>query len=220
MTFSATTTFDIPPGEAELNTRRRFEAWLPALVDNGGAHARFVHTLSMLEHIGSAKIARTRSGTGITADVLDHLAEETRHASYLKRLAKKIDAGVSERYDEPWLMAGPSARAYFAKLDVCARHFARTFMPAETRDAGAYLLVSWLVERRAMWLYPAYQQELRRLGRGFSVLTIINEEEGHLAEMTEGLQELGLTDHPALSALVRQEEELFRRLADAMIGES
>lgn len=219
MTFSATTTFDPPPGEVELSTRRRFEEWLPTLVADNKSHARFVHTLSMLEHIGSAKIARTQSGVNITTDVLEHLAEETRHAHYLKQLAKKINGNVSEQFADSWLMAGPSARVYFSKLDVSARRFARAYLPVESRDAGAYLLVSWLVERRAMWLYPAYHEVLQTLGRGFSVRTIINDEAGHLAEMVEGLKRFDLTEHPALPTLILQEEELFRRLIEAMIGE-
>lgn len=219
MTFSATTMFDPPPGEAELQTRHRFEEWLPTLVAHNELHARFVHTLSMLEHIGSAKIARTQSGVGITTDVLEHLAEETRHAHYLKQLAKKINGNVSQDYNDTWLLAGPSARIYFSKLDVITRHFARTYLPVESRDAAAYLLVSWLVERRAMWLYPAYHEVLQTLGRGFSVRTIINDEAGHLAEMTEGLARFALTEHPALPTLIRGEEELFQRLVDAMIGE-
>jgi len=216
---AATTTFDIAPGPNERQTRQRLEEWFPQLVREPGLHARFVNTLSMLEHIGSVKIARTRSGMGITTDVLEHLAEETRHAFYLKRLAKKIDAEVDESYGESWLLEGAAARGYFARLDVAARRFAREHLSADEQADAPYLLVSWLVERRAMWLYPAYQEALLDLGRGYSVRTIVNDEADHLAEMVAGLEERNLTRHPALPDLVAEEESLFAKFSRKMMAQ-
>lgn len=211
-----TTLFDIRPTARERETRRRCEEWFPHLVDDPQRHGRFLNTLSMLEHIGSVKIAMTQHGMAITTDILEHLAEETRHAFYLKRLARKVVPEVAEDYDDRWLLEGPAARRYFAKLDLAARRFAQTSLPEQERPGAAYLLVSWLVERRAMWLYPAYHEVLRGLGRGFSVQTIVSDEEDHLAEMVAGLEQRGLTEHPALPQLVAEEEELFGRFAERL----
>ena len=209
--------FDVAPGADELSTRRRFESWFPDLITQPETHARFVNTLSMLEHLGSVRMARTQSGAGITERVLEHLAEETRHAFYLKRLSRKIDGGTNEQYRDDSLIAGPSARMYFARLDATARSYARERSNGRPLGAETYLLVSWLVERRAMWLYPAYAEALKAAGTRYSVRSIINDEEDHLAEMVEGLDSLGVTGQPELPELVRQEESLFGRLADAML---
>lgn len=215
-TLSPTITFDVDPTERELAMRASFERWLEGLPEDPDRHARFVNTLSMLEHIGSVKIAQTQSGLGITEEALEHLAEETRHAHYLKRLARKIDPDVGAVYSEDSLLAGRAARSYFARLEVRSHRFSREHLAGN--DAGTYLLVSWLIERRAMWLYPAYQEVLNGFGRGYSVRTIIGDETDHLREMTEGLERMNVTANPALSELVRDEEGLFERMADAMMN--
>lgn len=217
MTSSTIPSADFTPGLRERDMREWFEPWLATVVDDPSLHSRFVHTLSLLEHIGSVRIARTQSGMSVTSDVLEHLAEETRHAHYLKRLASRIDPELAEHYAEDQLLAGPAARTYFVRLDACSRRFVRTALPAEKQSAGTYLLVSWLVERRAMWLYPTYQELLRSGETGLSVRTIINDETGHLEEMTEGLDRLGLLAHPELGTMVECEENLFYRLAEAFV---
>lgn len=178
-------------------------------------HARFANTLSLLEHIGSVKIARTQSGAAITGEILRHLAEETRHAAYLKRIVEKIGAIPGADYADEHLLDGPAARGYFARLDGTVRSFVRREVSPAARDAAAYRLVTWLVERRAMWLYPAYQRILEEAAMRFSVRSIIGEETRHLAEMEAGLAELEIGD---VSELVAAEELLFARLATAMFA--
>ena len=180
-------------------------------------HARFVNTLSMLEHIGSVKIARTQAGPAITEQVLQHLAEETRHAQVLKRIVRSIHRPSSLDYHDSRLLAGSTARGYFARLDAGVRSFVRRELPADRQARAAYNLVTWLVELRASWLYPAYQSVLKNAGLRLSVRSIIGEEERHLAEIVEGLREIGIEDHPGLGELLEHEEKLFGRLAREMM---
>ena len=70
-----------------------------------------------------------------------------------------------------------------------------------------------------MWLYPAYQEALLDLGRGYSVRTIVNDEADHLAEMVAGLEARNLTRHPALPTLVSEEESLFARFSRKMMAQ-
>lgn len=207
---------DVPASEAELLLRERFERWMGALPERPTLHARFANTLSLLEHIGSIKIARTQAGSGITEEILRHLAEETRHAAYLKRLARRIDPRIPEDYGNDGLIAGARARGYFARLDVTVRDFTRRQVAPELRNAAAYRLVTWLVERRAMWLYPAWQLTLERAEPRRSVRSIIGEETRHLEEITAGIDELGLT---GLDGLVAREEALFAPLAEEIMME-
>lgn len=182
-------------------------------------HARFVNTLSLLEHIGSVKIARTQAGAAITEQVLQHLAEETRHAQVLKRIVRTIDPPSSLDYHDTRLLAGSTARGYFARLDAGVRAFVRRELPEERRAQAAYNLVTWLVELRASWLYPAYQRVLENVGLRISVRSIIGEEERHLAEIVEGLREIGIENHPGLGELLEHEEQLFARLAGEMMND-
>jgi hypothetical protein len=205
--------------EPELRLRDTFERWLAGVVGRPDVHVRFVNTLSMLEHIGSAKIARTQSGKSITAEILQHLAEETRHAQVLKRIACAIDPDLPLDYADHRLLAGAAARGYFARLDVGVRSFVRRELPPALHAPAAYALVTWLVELRAAWLYPLYQDALRARGLPYSVRSIIGEEERHLAEIEEGMARIGIGEHPGLAGLVAFEGELFGRLAWRMMGE-
>ncbi|MEO5929403.1 MAG: hypothetical protein ABIR47_05690 [Candidatus Kapaibacterium sp.] len=206
------------PDTDELALRGAFETWLREAVRVPGLHLRLANTLSMLEHIGSVKIARTQAGNRITAQTLRHLAEETRHAQVLKRIVHGIDPGGAPDYDDRWLLAGPTARGYFARLDASVRSATRGM----AGDAGeaAYLLVTWLVELRAAWLYPVYQVAMDGAGIRFSVRGIIGEEDRHLEEVEEGMKRLGLDGDGALPGLLREERSSFRRLATAMMHDA
>ncbi len=197
-----------------------FERWLFGLGERPELHARFVNTLSMLEHIGSVKIARTQAGAHITEEILQHLAEETRHAQVLKRIARRICGGDVSDYDDRRLLAGASARGYFARIDAMVRQHVRSALASELRSPAAYLLVTLLVELRASWLYPAYQRALKEANARFSVRSIIGEEERHLADIREGLRLLGLEEDEGVRQLIAAEELLFDRLARRIMQEA
>jgi hypothetical protein len=215
-TISSTTLSSIEPSPRESATRERFERLVDTIVADDGLHARFANTLSLLEHIGSVKIARTQSGPAIDADALQHLAEEARHADVLKRIVGRLAGESLATYGDEELLAGVSARGYFARLDALVRAFCRERLEPDVRHAAAYALVTWLVERRAMWLYPLYQDTLERHAARASVRSIIGEETRHLEDVVAALERIGLGDAADVVEIVRQEESLFARLAGAM----
>ena len=205
------------PDVAERAIRLGFQGWLAGVVRQPAVHARMVNTLSMLEHVGSVKIARTQAGPAISEQKLRHLAEETRHAQVLKRIVRALEADVAANYADARLLAGPAARGYFARRDAGVRQWVRAHLAGgDANHEAAYLLVTLLVETRAEWLYPVYQEALGDAGLRYSVRAIIGEEDRHLAEMHEGLAVVGLAEHPALAELFRLEQGLFARLANAM----
>jgi hypothetical protein len=206
--------------DAEEELRQGFESWLPRICRHPLLHARFINTLSMLEHIGSVKIAATQSGAAITGEILQHLAEETRHATHLKRMIDRLGVMPRSDYHDRFLLAGATARGYFARLDASTRRFVVENFPAEIHRAATYQLVTWLVECRAMWLYPAYQSILQRERTGLSVRSIIGEETRHLEDIVEGMRRLGIADHPELPELQRIEHGHFARLVSGMRREA
>src|SRR6185436_2114315 len=80
------------------------------------AHARFLNTLSLMEHIGSRKIMMSQTSQGPGGDTLRHLAEETRHAYFFKRAAEKF-ARRQLGYGPGETIAGAAARGYMERLD-------------------------------------------------------------------------------------------------------
>src|SRR5438874_2336608 len=103
---------DAGPGEAAA----RLRAGLRALCADAGIHARFLNTLSLLEHLGSRKIMLARVEVRDGA-LLKHLAEETRHAFFFKRAAEKLARNALD-YSPESTLAGAAARFYMDRLDV------------------------------------------------------------------------------------------------------
>lgn len=148
---------------------------LTQLVAAPAAHARFLHMLSMLEHIGSRKIMLSQMQHDLPEDTLKHLAEEARHAHFFKRQAERFAGHSLAGYDAANTTAFASSRMYFGRLDAwIARHVAA--------DA-AYPWVSLIVELRACWLYALYQDVLVQAGTPLSLKSLLAEEDLHLVEM-------------------------------------
>ena len=181
-------------------------AWLSDVCDNPARHARFLNTLSLMEHIGSRKIMASQSGTNLRNDTLKHLAEETRHAFFFKRAAEAI-AGRELTYDDADTIAGASARQYMGRLDAFIED-ALSNRPRET----AYLYMSLIVEFRAVWLYRLYQDVLAAKNLPLSLKSVLAEEELHLREMKERLEELDPACEQHTRAFCVFEAERFRAL--------
>ena len=88
---------------------RRRLTWL---VEHPREHARFLNTLSLMEHIGSRKIMASQTHGPLGRDVLKHLAEETRHAFFFKKAAESLARRPLE-YGEQETIRPTSARIVF-----------------------------------------------------------------------------------------------------------
>src|SRR6185503_1288646 len=119
------------------------------------AHARFLNTLSLMEHIGSRKIMMSQTSQDPGGDTLRHLAEETRHAYFFKRAAEKLARGTLG-YGADETVAGAAARFYMERLDA---GIVRSLDGAPA-SALPYLYMSLIVELRAVWFYRLYQETL------------------------------------------------------------
>lgn len=181
----------------------RTNAFLDAACADPGLHARFLNTLSLMEHIGSRKIMASQSRGPLAQDTLKHLAEETRHAFFFKRAA---DAAARRElsYDDADVVAGPHARLYMGRLDA--------FIDQSVSGEAAYLYMSLIVEIRAIWFYRLYQDALQRGGHALSLRSLLAEETQHLAEMRQRLAELGENLDARLPVFTAYEEALFGNL--------
>jgi hypothetical protein len=162
--------------------RRRLSAFCaePAL------HARFLNTLSLLEHIGSRKIMATQTRTDPDHDTLKHLAEETRHAYFFKRSAQKVASGEGPLAPLGFMpgetLAGGAARFYMGRLDATL-----TRVVGRATPVLPYLYMSLIVELRAVWLYRIYDSVLNEAHAWLSLKSVLAEEEHHLDAMVADL---------------------------------
>ena len=168
------------PVESEDAARMR--ALLARICADAGLHARFLNSLSLMEHIGSRKIMASQAGGPLSSDTLKHLAEETRHAFFFKRAAEAV-AGRELSYEADALLAGPQAALYMGRLDA--------FVARQARGAAAYLYMSLVVELRAVWFYALYQSVLQGAGSFLKLTSVLAEEERHLEEMRQSLAAMG-----------------------------
>jgi hypothetical protein len=187
------------------------EAILSGIVRDRPHHARFLNTLAMLEHMGSAKIMATQQGPGIDQPTLKHLAEESRHAFFFKRQAER-EAGRALSGGAEELLAAPAARRYFQRLEA---EIMRS-LPASAGRNTPYLMMSMMVEFRAVWGYRIYQSVLDRAGHALSLKSLLAEETGHLTDMAARLAEIGQFDRARIATLWQVEQDLYRRLLAAL----
>jgi hypothetical protein len=178
-------------------------------------HARFLNTLSLMEHIGSRKIMASRSGQDLGGDTLRHLAEETRHAYFFKRAAEKL-ARREIGFRPSELMAGAAARAYMGRLDA---GITRALSSAAATPLP-YLYMSLIVELRAVWFYRHYQEVLDRHAPLLSLKSVLAEEELHLAAMLARLGEMDRECTVRVTRFEELEQQRFRVLWDAIQAES
>ncbi len=148
---------------------------LEAISKDPALEARWLNTLSLLEHIGSRKISKSVCEKHPSLEVLEHFADETRHAYIFKKLASR--GVLSTHHDENYLCRD-EAVSYFQMLD----NFMTEWIHAATHQDDTYqnyLLVTCMIERRAMKLYPLYKNITRDDEVRLELQQIILEETNH-----------------------------------------
>jgi hypothetical protein len=187
--------------------RRRLAWW----VERPKEHARFLNTLSLMEHIGSRKIMVSQTRGPLGQEILKHLAEETRHAYFFKRAAESLARRPLE-FDDADAIRPASARMYFGRLDASIDD---TLGP-DVHIEVPYLYVSLTIELRAIWTYRLYHEVLTAHPAALSLRSVLAEEELHLEQMTHRLRELGAEPEARVPGFAGIEDRLFRHLWAAL----
>lgn len=160
---------------------------LRSIISDKSVHARFINTLSLMELLGAHKLARLAPFLGHRTAFLEHVAEEFRHAYFLRSLAEKVLDNEICAYESATLWAERESRAYINRL----HRYLCLLLKQEKLTANikhrAYLLSTFVIETRALPFYRAYQGALIEAGIAISVKSILAEEEQHLAQITEQL---------------------------------
>lgn len=182
---------------------------LEQICANPDLHIRFLNTLSLMEHIGSRKImlAQPRVPDGA---MLKHLAEETRHAWFFKRAAEKLAGRVLD-YDDDALLAGAAARLYMDRLDA---GISSAITPGE--GPLAYLYMSLIIERRAIWAYRIYHSVLATQRCGISLTGVLAEEDLHHDKMLAGIGTHDPKSQKRMPVFCAMEQDNFRRFWSAV----
>lgn len=210
MTSSTTRSLSFEADGSKPAVKQRL-GWFCA---NPAAHARFLNTLSLMEHIGSRKIMASQSERGLGGETLRHLAEETRHAYFFKRAAEKL-AHRPLGYGMSETIAGAAARGYMERLDAEILHE----LDGEPESPLPYLYMSLIVELRAVWFYRLYQETLAEHEHSLSLRSVLAEEELHLGAMLARLSDVDKHCGDRVKRFQALERGRFRVLWDAIESE-
>ena len=187
---------------------RRLKDVLIRIAERPEREARWLNTVSLLEFTGARKISRTVADRHPTLEVLQHLADETRHALAFKRLATEVAGSEVTDY-----LSLDAAATYFQTLDRALASWATQTLGREDVRLN-YLLTTTLIEQRAMQVYPLYKAATRHSAVKEELGKIVAEEQSHRRSIEaiciEALAAAG-TDHEQPLAI---EEPLF----DALLG--
>ncbi|WP_454045731.1 hypothetical protein [Chryseobacterium sp. Marseille-Q8038] len=198
-----------------------FHHLLKKIVQEGSTHAKWLNTLSFMENAGARKISKCEHPTLVSQIQLKHAAEEHRHAYYLKKQIGKIDPELCKTYESTELLAPIATSQYLHSLDIKACRYLQKAFNLNKTDLkyAAYLFVTYAIEVRADELYPVYQQVLTEASSRIMVKSIILEEEGHLEEMINQLNEFSPDWKEHADYVLTIEKELHKEWINAITQE-
>lgn len=184
---------------------------LTKIVDNPKLEAQWLSTLSLLEHIGARKIGKTVARSHQSVSVMEHFADETRHAEAFGKLSRFL----AENRDCVALCR-EEAISYFQTLDRKASDWITKIVGHE-EEMHNYWLVTALIERRAMLLYPLYRSLTRSTDVREELARVIEEESSHRKIIEKNaldlLKRYGVDNFDEASRL---EEKLFWGFCDQL----
>lgn len=190
---------------------------LENIVNDNLLHSKWLNTLSYMENAGAKKISASEHKEEVTLLILKHAAEEHRHAYYLKKQLAKLDENICKTYSNAELLAPNHTKYYLNNLDVKVCRYLKQHFNLSGYDLkfAAYLFVTYAIEVRADELYPVYQDILTAKQSRVTVKSIILEEEGHLEEMLNQLQEFSADWEKHANEIIKIEQQMF---TDWMVG--
>lgn len=156
-------------------------AFLDEIVKDPKTHARFLNTLSLMELCGAQLISRALPKLALTNFVLEHVAEEYRHAFFLRKCANKIAQRELSAAEAFCIL---ESKRYLRSLNLSA---CRLLKNHRANPKLPYLLTTFMIEARALPFYQAYQSVIEKNQIPISLKSIIAEEEDHLNQISEEL---------------------------------
>lgn len=157
-------------------------------------HRRFLMGIGQLEYIGARKIALSLEPFYPNPEYLQHASEEFRHAFFFLNQAKKLSSSATLVEDSSSFLRPHFVCRYLHYLDA---HVSRVVKGCVQRQQVSpcdwkrlcYLLVTKLVELRAVELYDLYNLELKRSG-SFQISWLLREESAHLGDINHELDQI------------------------------
>lgn len=193
-----------------------FEEFFNIIIKKNEIHAKWLNSLSYLEYSGSRKIIKSQSSEALNTAALTHLLEEVKHSFYFKKLAKETGGDKFDSYSESTLLSAKAIKNYFYTLD---HGTLKIIEEHGEKIESTYLLVTWLIEERALSVYQSYEDALIKNNNKISLVNILNDESRHLQVVTLGLKDNLLRWEKLKIHLKHFENKCFTNLWDTLVNE-
>lgn len=197
-----------------MNTQNLWPGFLETVLSSDDRHYLWLRSLSYLEYIGYRKMVKSVPYSKVNRGVYKHLSDEIEHSFILRESAEKSfpRKSIPKALDEGLIRI---AEDYFQGIDSKIHDYVKE-KTGEANPFLAYMAVSYVIEKRAMRVYPTYFAALTSPPLKGVIQKIVKEESEHLSYL-EGVME-ALTEGPALRDpfLFEMEERLFSRYLQAM----
>ncbi|MFO1462175.1 MAG: ferritin-like domain-containing protein [bacterium] len=168
-------------------------SFLEEVTGSESKHYLWLRSLSYLEYIGYRKMVKALDYDKVNKGVYHHLTDEIQHSYMLRELAEKsYGRGHGDSFTEEFQKI---AEEYFQKIDGAIDAWVQGACGGENSHL-CYLLTSYIVEKRAMQVYPHYYNRLAEAPSKYIIQKIIKDESEHLSYL-EGKMSLV----PGLDAL-------------------
>lgn len=167
------------------------QSLLLTIVQSPMLHARFLNTLSLMELLGAQKLSRFIVRSRPSTFLLEHVAEEYRHAFFLRRLARKLANNLVDDFTKSSVFCMRLSMRYINNLDrqILVTLKDHGYQKHDRRIYLTYLLTTLAIERRALPFYTSYQAILDHERIPISVKSIISEEEDHLRHINTHVEQ-------------------------------
>ena len=181
--------------------------FLEEVIPSEEKHYVWLRSLSYLEYIGYRKMVKALRYEKVNRGVYHHLTDEIQHSFMLRELADKKLGGLKS---EPNFGTEHQEMAenYFQDIDSFVEDWLQRMIQAKNPFL-CYLLVSYVVEKRAMQVYPQYFHQLGERAFKYTIQKIIQDEAEHLSYLEGKLREFPALGEANLTELFDFEEGRF-----------
>ena len=181
---------------------------LQKITQNKSLEVKWLHTLSLLESIGARKISKSFGRSHPDVEALKHLADEARHAMAFKKLSCELGASSNPGY-----LCAAEAISYFQILDKSIDEWIQQHSFNDPHK-GSYWLVTAVIEKRAMKIYPLYRSFTQVSQVREELQKIILEESDHKPHIEEQAYQYLQKQGHSFEIIQNLEEKLFTDFQD------
>ena len=188
------------------STQEHWQDFLEEVTTSGSKHYLWLRSLSYLEYIGYRKMVKALGYDHVNKGVFHHLTDEIQHSFMLRELAEKgYRHGTSLSFGSEYLEI---AEDYFQKIDGEIHDWVERFCGKENPFL-CYLLTSYIIEKRAMKVYPQYYNRLSEIPSKAIIQKIIKDEGEHLSYLETQMSLLPGWNEEKSQSLQSMEDDCF-----------